>query len=236
MNADPKEIIVATFPYHDRDGVLRFVDEHIEFQKADGSFVLAKDGGRKKSFRWKRPDPDRPGYWLFDVNGRPVLPYKLPEVIEAVAAGHRIVVPASESTVDLLWSWNVPATCGASGWTKAHAEYLRGADVVVVGDTDDAGRNFVRVVGTSLEGIARSVYVLEGIQDWAKKGGTVEAFHELVEREARPFEEPEDDLPTVHWHGEVDVRESRPWAVQDLIPEVGHGLISGQWGTYTKSH
>jgi hypothetical protein len=36
----------------------------------------------------------------------------------------------------------------------------------------------------------------------------------------------------LHWHGEADFRESRPYCVQDLIPEVGSGLVSGQWGTY----
>jgi hypothetical protein len=36
----------------------------------------------------------------------------------------------------------------------------------------------------------------------------------------------------VYWHGEVDFRKSRPYLVQDCIPEVGHGLWSGQWGTF----
>jgi AAA domain len=36
----------------------------------------------------------------------------------------------------------------------------------------------------------------------------------------------------VFWHGDIDYRASRPQLVQDVIPEVGHGLISGQWGTY----
>jgi hypothetical protein len=36
----------------------------------------------------------------------------------------------------------------------------------------------------------------------------------------------------VYWHGEVDYRTSRPYLVQDCIPEVGHGLIAGQWGTF----
>jgi RecA-family ATPase len=35
-----------------------------------------------------------------------------------------------------------------------------------------------------------------------------------------------------HWHGEVPVLDSRPQLVEDLIPEVGVGQISGQWGTY----
>jgi hypothetical protein len=37
---------------------------------------------------------------------------------------------------------------------------------------------------------------------------------------------------TVFWHGESDYRESRPYLVQGIIPEIGCGLISGQWGTY----
>jgi hypothetical protein len=36
----------------------------------------------------------------------------------------------------------------------------------------------------------------------------------------------------LHWHGDADPRESRPYLVQDLIPEIGAGLMSGQWGTY----
>jgi hypothetical protein len=35
-----------------------------------------------------------------------------------------------------------------------------------------------------------------------------------------------------HWHGEEPIEDSRPQLVQDLIPEVGVGLIAGQWGTY----
>ena len=35
-----------------------------------------------------------------------------------------------------------------------------------------------------------------------------------------------------HWHGEVEVADSRPYLVQSVIPEVGYGVLSGQWGTY----
>src|SRR5215470_1463529 len=36
----------------------------------------------------------------------------------------------------------------------------------------------------------------------------------------------------IHWHGDVDPLESRPQLINKLLPEVGSGLISGQWGTY----
>ncbi len=33
------------------------------------------------------------------------------------------------------------------------------------------------------------------------------------------------------WHGDSNVLLTRSWLVQDLIPEKGHGLAAGQWGT-----
>jgi AAA domain-containing protein len=35
-----------------------------------------------------------------------------------------------------------------------------------------------------------------------------------------------------HFHGEADPLDSRPWLVELLIPEIGSGLLSGQWGTF----
>jgi hypothetical protein len=200
-----EEVVVDTFYYHDRNGVLRYKIERIEFKwKSDGAFALNKDGKHQKKFRQWQPNPEKPGEWIPNVDGCPLLLYKLPEVIEAISAGHLIVVVEGEGKVNLLWSWNVPATCnsqGAKNWKQEHAEYLRGADVLILGDADDVGRKFVETVGNSLEGIAKSVRVLdlpdlrpkEDIWDWARKGGTVEAFHELVERAARPFRP--DDVP-----------------------------------------
>jgi AAA domain len=36
----------------------------------------------------------------------------------------------------------------------------------------------------------------------------------------------------LHWHGEIDPLTARPWLVKNLLPEVGSGLLSGQWGTF----
>jgi single-stranded DNA-binding protein len=34
------------------------------------------------------------------------------------------------------------------------------------------------------------------------------------------------------WYGDVDLDTSRPWLLYGTIPEVGVGLLSGQWGAY----
>ena len=134
----------------------------------------------------------------------------MPELIEAIASGHFIVVAEGEAKVDLLRSWNVPATCNAGGagkWKPEHSKFLLGADVVILPDNDAAGRAHADVVGASLQGIAASVRVLElpglrpkqDIKDWAAKGGTVEQLHDLIAQEAKPWtpsdHKAEDDSP-----------------------------------------
>ena len=36
----------------------------------------------------------------------------------------------------------------------------------------------------------------------------------------------------LRWHGDVNPIDSRPQLIEGLVPEIGVGLISGQWGTY----
>ena len=42
--------------------------------------------------------------------------------------------------------------------------------------------------------------------------------------------EQDPDLPRLHAHGDSDPRPIKAWLVKHLIPQVGHGLMSGQWG------
>jgi CHC2 zinc finger len=101
-----KKVVVATFKYHDQNGDLLFVKERIEFQYPDGAFVL-KDGKHDKTFRQRRPDSDHAGRWLSNVDGVSVVPYRLPQVLEAIAADHPVLIVEGEAKADLLWSWNV---------------------------------------------------------------------------------------------------------------------------------
>jgi phage/plasmid primase-like uncharacterized protein len=197
-----KKVVVDTFEYQDQSGNVVFAKDRIEFQKPDGSFLL-KDGKRDKIFRQRRPDPDHPGKWLPNVQGAPVVPYRLPELLEAAAAGHPILVVEGEAKVDLLLSWNVAATCcagGAKKWKAEHAEFLRGADVILLPDNDNAGWEHVHKAAASLVGIATRVRVLvlplvrakDDIVDWAEAGGTREQLDALV-AEAQDWKPPSAD-------------------------------------------
>ena len=209
-SAEPKKVVAAKFGYEGVSGELLFVVERVEFQNADGTYVEIKKGKRRKVFRQKRSDPDKPGQWIWNIDGVPVVPYRLPELIEAIAAGHTIFIPEGEAKADLLWSWNMPATCcagGAKKWKPEHSEFLRGANVVILPDADKPGREHADVVAASLKDIAASVRVLdlpglaekEDIVDWAAAGGTAEQLWQLAEQ-ARPWtpladEPPEEEEP-----------------------------------------
>jgi hypothetical protein len=121
---EPAKVVAAEFEYHDATGGLLYVVERVEYRDSNGAFVL-KDGKRKKTFRQRRPDPDHPGKYLWNVDGVPVVPYRLPEIIEAIAAGHPIYVVEGEGKVELLRSWNVAATCNAGGAGKWRPEHRR---------------------------------------------------------------------------------------------------------------
>jgi hypothetical protein len=43
---------------------------------------------------------------------------------------------------------------------------------------------------------------------------------------------PADNPYQIHWHGEPDDSPMREWLVENTLPKVGTGLLSGQWGTY----
>jgi putative DNA primase/helicase len=187
-----KKVVAAEYPYHAVDGVIAFVVERVEYQKADGSFVM-KDGKRKKTFRQKRPDPDNPGKWIWNVNGAPIIPYRLPRLLKAIADRQCIIVTEGERCADLLWDLEIAATTnpgGACKWKPELNPFFTGADLILIPDNDDAGHKHVQAVGAALNGIASRIGVLVlpnappkgDIADWLAAGGTREQLQELIDQ------------------------------------------------------
>lgn len=201
-----KQIVVERFDYHDTQGAVVYQTERVEFRNPDGSYVL-KDGKHEKKFALRRPDPDRPGEW---ISGRGCMasvtrfPYRLPELIEALANGSLIVIVEGEAKADLLWKWGIPATCNSEGhgsvknWAD-HAKYFKAGDqILVLPDNDQPGRDHANTVAANLSERGATIRVLDlpglgprgDVIDWARAGGTVEQLHALIEREARKWEPP----------------------------------------------
>src|ERR1700722_3230844 len=71
-----------------------------EYCNPDGAFVITKDGKRKKTFHQRRPDPERQGKWIWNVDGVPIVPYRLPELPEAIGNGYFVVIAEGEGKVE----------------------------------------------------------------------------------------------------------------------------------------
>jgi hypothetical protein len=170
--------IVAVYDYRDESGKLLFQ-------------VCRK---APKDFRQRRPDgKDR---WIWSTKGTQRVPYRLPELLAAVAAGETIHIAEGEKAVEALRKAGLAATCspgGAGKWPpEQFHQYFRGADVVVLPDNDDAGRSHGNDVVCDLLGIAR-VRVLDLAKhhenfppkadpfDWFALGRTVEDLSWILE-------------------------------------------------------
>jgi hypothetical protein len=119
--------------------------------------------------QWRPDDTTRSGrrWSLNDQQGNRLvrlLPYRLPELLEAKQADRVIWIAEGEKDVHALVDHGLAATCNAGGagkWTAEHAAFLKGADVTICADRDPKGREHATAVVDSLRGMARTVYVVQ---------------------------------------------------------------------------
>ena len=139
--AAPKAKIVAIYDYHDETGTLLFQAVRYEAM-----------GDKPKTFKQRRPDGA--GGWVWNLSGVRRVLYRLPELIAAVQQGKTVFVVEGEKDVESLHALGFAATCnpqGAGKWREEYSECLRGANVVILPDNDNAGRNHAAQVGQSLQ-------------------------------------------------------------------------------------
>jgi hypothetical protein len=101
-----KPKIVKTYDYLDENGVL----------------LLQVCRQEPKNFLQRKPDPGRPGEWLWKVQGVRQVPYRLPELVSEIELGKRVFIVEGEKDVDRLRSLGVPATTNAGGagkWSRS---------------------------------------------------------------------------------------------------------------------
>lgn len=181
------------------EAIYRYEDEHGErlFE-----CVRYSTGGPRFHQRQHLPghvDADREGFvWSLGreaSNGRAAVPdvrrvlFRTPQVLAAVAEGQTVWVVEGEKDVESLERAGVVATTNPMGagrgkWRPEFSETLRGADVVIVRDKDEAGRKHGAEVAASLEGVARSVRVVEAAAgkdaaDHLQAGHSVDEFVEV---------------------------------------------------------
>jgi hypothetical protein len=227
--------IVASYPYTDDKGTLLY--EVVRYEP--------------KGFSHRQPDGN--GGWIENSKGVRRVLYHLADVLKSSGT---IYITEGEKDSDRIASLGYCATTAASGdWTAGCLEPLSGRDIIVLEDADKAGIKKSNKAAALLHDIAKTVRVvrLPGQEHTAESGGkdvsdwldddpkNADRFEDvclaapLWTPEVETKDKGEDEPPkmgAVHWHGEINPLESRPQLIAEVLPKVGCGLISGQWGTF----
>ena len=137
--------------YTDEDGVSLFVKQRFKTNDAKG-----------KTYKTLRvlPDNSRVGK-LGDCR---IVPYKLPDLLQATAAGRVVYITEGEKAADALGSLKVVATtshAGSGNWSPELNQYFAGANVVIVPDNDVSGWGYAQKVVEALLPVAKSIRVLD---------------------------------------------------------------------------
>lgn len=177
-----------------RNGHKRIIKEY-DYYDTTGTLLHQTIRYEPKDFRQRRPDPAKPGEWLWSLKGiEPVL-YHLPLVLAAVQRGETIYLAEGEKDADNLQALGLTATCNSMGagkgkWRESYAEALRGAHVVILPHHDDPGQSHALNVAKALDGMAATIKIVSGIDtgapgsdvsDWLAAGGTRADLEAAVE-------------------------------------------------------
>src|SRR4029453_13487945 len=122
------------------------IEKIYDYRAPDGELIHQVVRYDSKEFRQRRPDGKGGWVWsLKDLNRlQRHLPYRLPELLEAIAQDRPILIVEGDKDVEAARTLGIPATCNAGGagnWTGEHSMHLRYADVVIIPDNDKAGRD-----------------------------------------------------------------------------------------------
>lgn len=172
------------------------IDSAYDYTDSEGNLLYQIVRFRRKNFRARRPlvsQPrlDVPDDWAWGRGECDRVPYRLPELLEAVGKDRVIHVVEGEGLVDRLWTLGYPATCnpfGAGKWRKEWADlYFAAADVVCFPDNDGPGCRHMQTVADSLIPVAKEIRVVQlpgvkpkgDVGDWLGNH-TTEELDELV--------------------------------------------------------
>ena len=149
----------------------RQIEALYDYQNADGSLRFQVVRFRPKAFLQRRPDPDKPGEWLWTLKGLPPVLYNLP-ALRAADKDVQVWFVEGEKDADRLKSLGLVATTnpmGANKWRSHYAKEFRGRSVAIIPDNDDGGLEHADKVAAMIYEEASTVKVLR-LPDLPEKG------------------------------------------------------------------
>lgn len=142
----PKGPPAACYDYQDEKGAVLY--QVRRFNLADG----------KKTFQqcqWKA------GEWVYEMKGARMVLFNLPAVVKA----DYVWIVEGEKDALTIGSINMTATTIAGGsqakWSLGYSETLRGKNLLICGDNDEAGQKHIERIKAETKDFARTTRVVE---------------------------------------------------------------------------
>lgn len=184
--------------------------------------------GGGKTFRQRVPDVSAKSGWRWSIGETRRVPYRLPEVLAAIADGREVFVVEGEKDVHALARAGVTATCnpgGAGKWRPEYSALLTDAHVRIVADRDKPGQAHARQVADSLAEFATAVTISEPVvgKDVADHLAAGKSLDDLVITWGQEASSTTDLAPDLHRFLSV-VDADREWVIPRLL-ERGDRLI-----------
>lgn len=150
----PKFEFEQEWLYQDEDRITVFIKQRLK----------TAQGG--KTYRLYKVDAD--GRKHASLGDARIVPYNLPQLLDAKTAGRNIFLVEGEKAADAITSIGMIATTahtGAGSWPQAITEYFAGAQVIILPDNDVPGWQYAHKAATAILPIAKSVKVVDlGLQ------------------------------------------------------------------------
>ena len=179
----PKEKIVAAMGLEVKD--LFIAKNHTnckqdtvavyDYKNLAGEIVHSTIRLNPKSFRQRRPDPTKPGEYIWKDVFKSISPilYNLQSVTTAIEQRRPIFIVEGEKDCENLAKLGFAATTcpmGAGKWRDEFSDMLLGATVYIIADNDEAGKNHAKTVAKSLIGKAGEINLIDLAAQGATRG------------------------------------------------------------------
>lgn len=120
-----------------------------DYVDADGQLLFQVCRYSPKDFRQRRRN--RSGGWDWTRGDAPLVLYRLPEVLEAIALEREVYIVEGEKDAETLHELGLTATTnpgGAGKWSEDFSRIFTGARVIILPDNDERGRAHAEQVAT----------------------------------------------------------------------------------------
>ena len=226
-----KDRIVATYDYRDENGQLLYQSIRLY----------------PKDFRQRQPDERKPegAEWRWNMDGARLVPYRLPQLLNAPADAPVFVVEGEKDADNLARHKLIATTSpmGAGKWSKLGPEALQAFTdrfIIILPDNDPSGREHAYDVVVSLLPIAREIAILElpglpekgDVSDWLNKGGKIDELLKLTAGAPRIGDEwvrPPKEASKPDTGNTNDKPQSLPWPAPKYASELSADSATVNW-------